>query len=88
MSQQHEQITQSRQPAQEPGAETPREGSQDSFLEAASHEQERGLVGEFIGFMAENKLWWMTPILIVLGLVGVLLVLGSTGVLPFVYTLF
>lgn len=38
--------------------------------------------------MAENKLWWMTPILLVLLAVGVLLVLGGTGVLPFVYILF
>ncbi|MGE3173315.1 MAG: DUF5989 family protein [Planctomycetota bacterium] len=60
----------------------------DKFLEAASHEKERGLVGEFLGFMSENKVWWMTPILIVLALVGALLVLGATGALPFVYTLF
>lgn len=58
------------------------------FMNSAGHERERGLVGEFVGFMAENKAWWMTPILIVLGLVGVLLVLGATGALPFVYTLF
>ena len=60
----------------------------DKFLDAASHERERGLVSEFIGFMSENKVWWMTPILLVLGLVGVLLVLGATGALPFVYSLF
>ena len=59
----------------------------DKFLQAAS-ERDRGLVAEFIGFMAENKVWWMTPILLVLGLVGVLLVLGATGALPFVYSLF
>ena len=59
----------------------------DKFLQAAS-ERDRGLVAEFVGFMAENKVWWMTPILLVLGLVGVLLVLGATGALPFVYSLF
>ena len=57
------------------------------FLDAASQE-ERGLIAEFVGFMSENKAWWMTPILLVLGLVGVLLVLGATGVAPFIYTLF
>jgi len=62
--------------------------SDNQFLDSAGHEQERGLIGEFIGFMAENKAWWMTPILVVLALVGVLLVLGATGALPFVYTLF
>lgn len=55
---------------------------------AAAGEQDRGLVGEFVGFMAENKVWWMTPILVVLGLVGLLLVLGATGIAPFIYTLF
>jgi len=64
------------------------EQEEDSFHKAASHDQETGLIAEFIGFMAENKAWWMVPILIVLGLVGVLLALGATGVMPFVYTLF
>ena len=57
-------------------------------LDAASHSKERGLVGEFVGFMRENKAWWMAPILIVLALVGVLLIASSTGALPFIYTLF
>jgi hypothetical protein len=59
----------------------------DDFLNAAQDE-ERGLVAEFVMFMAENKLWWLTPILVVFGLLGVLLVLGATGVAPFIYTLF
>ncbi|MGC6486240.1 MAG: DUF5989 family protein [Planctomycetota bacterium] len=57
------------------------------FLNAAQ-DQERGLVREFVMFMAENKMWWLAPILIVFGLLGVLLVLGATGVAPFIYTLF
>lgn len=59
---------------------------QDEFLQAAN-EQDRGLVAEFIAFMAENKMWWLTPILIVFGLLGVLLILGATGVAPFIYAL-
>jgi hypothetical protein len=57
------------------------------FLAEAGHDKQGGLVAEFIAFMRENKAWWMAPILIVLGLVGVLLVLGATGVAPFLYTL-
>ena len=57
------------------------------FLDAAKG-KERGLVSEFVAFLAENKLWWMSPILVVLLLVGVLLVLGTTGLVPFIYTLF
>lgn len=59
----------------------------EEFLQAAQ-EEERGLVAEFVMFMAENKMWWLTPILVVFGLLGVLLVLGATGVAPFIYTLF
>lgn len=61
--------------------------SDEEFLQAAQ-EEERGLVAEFVMFMAENKMWWLTPILVVFGLLGVLLVLGATGVAPFIYTLF
>jgi len=35
--------------------------------------------------MSENKAWWMAPILIVLALFALLLVLGATGVAPFLY---
>jgi hypothetical protein len=59
----------------------------DDFLKAAEG-KERGIVAEFVAFMAENKMWWLTPILVVFGLLGVLLVLGATGAAPFIYTLF
>jgi hypothetical protein len=55
------------------------------FLQAAGQE-ERGLIAEFVAFMAENKMWWLTPILIVFLLLGVLLILGATGVAPFLYS--
>ena len=58
----------------------------DEFLNAAGGE-DRGIVGEFVQFMAENKVWWLTPILVVFLLLGVLLVLGATGVAPFIYAL-
>jgi len=69
------------EPSTDPG------DKKDDFLAAAS-EKERGIVSEFVAFMAENKVWWMTPILVVFGLLGVLLVLGATGAAPFLYTLF
>jgi hypothetical protein len=64
-------------------------GQKDDFLNAAK-EDERGIVSEFVMFMAENKMWWLAPILIVFGLLGVLLILGSIapGITPFLYTLF
>ncbi|MEC8651979.1 MAG: DUF5989 family protein [Planctomycetota bacterium] len=69
----------------EPSERDPKDDEE--FLQAAK-QQERGLISEFVMFMAENKMWWLTPILVVFGLLGVLLVLGATGVAPFIYTLF
>lgn len=65
----------------------PQKKDNDEFLQAASG-KERGIVAEFVAFMAENKMWWLAPILIVFGLLGVLLILGATGAAPFIYTLF
>lgn len=47
------------------------------------------IVREFIEFLRERKLWWMTPIFIVLGLLIVLVLLTqSTGNFPFIYAVF
>ncbi len=59
----------------------------DAFERAADNARS-SLVQEFVFFLSENKKWWLSPILVVLGLVGVLIVLGSTGAAPFIYTLF
>lgn len=59
-----------------------------AFLDSASHDRERGIVGEFIGFMRENKAWWLTPILVVLAIVGVIVAGGGSAALAWVYTLF
>ncbi len=58
-----------------------------SFEEASSAKQE-GLVSDLCAYVSETKKWWLLPILIVLGLLGVLVVLAGTGALPFLYTLF
>ena len=47
-----------------------------------------GLVSEFLYFLGQNKKWWLLPILIVMGLVGILVLLAGTGAAPFIYTLF
>ena len=61
--------------------------------QAADFEQhaagrQAGALGEMLDFLAQNKKWWLTPIIAVLLLVGVLVVLGGTGAAPFIYTLF
>ena len=57
-------------------------------LEQQASRSQRGIVGEFLDFSLHNKKWWLTPIIVVLLLVGLLLVLGGTGAAPFIYTLF
>ena len=59
----------------------------DEFEREAQGEQV-GLVTEFAHFLAHNKKWWLTPIILVLLLVGGLVLLGGTASAPFVYTLF
>ncbi|MFN7588969.1 MAG: DUF5989 family protein [Planctomycetota bacterium] len=63
----------------------PKQDQENEFLKAAG-EKERGLVAEFVAFMAENKMWWLTPILIVFLLVGVLLVISATPLGAWVYS--
>lgn len=48
-----------------------------------------GVVGEVIRFLWARKLWWLIPMVSVLLLFGLLLVFASSsGVAPFIYTLF
>ena len=55
---------------------------------AQAGEGKAGIAREFLLFLKENKKWWLTPILIVLILFGVLILLAGTGAAPFIYTLF
>ena len=45
-------------------------------------------VWEFLTFLAHNTKWWLAPIVVVPALFGLLVVLGQTGLAPFIYTLF
>lgn len=44
--------------------------------------------GEVWAFLRENRKWWLLPLIAVLILVGALVVLSTTAVAPFIYTLF
>lgn len=57
-------------------------------FEQAGQEASPSLAREFGLFIMENKKWWMIPILLVMSLVGLLVLLASTGAAPFIYTLF
>lgn len=57
-------------------------------FEQLGEERQASLFEEFFAFIMENKAWWLVPIVVVFSLVGVLLLLTSTGAAPFIYTLF
>ena len=48
-----------------------------------------GIGGELLLFLWQRKMWWMIPLVGVLLFFGLIIVVGSsTGVGPFIYTLF
>lgn len=59
-----------------------------SDFERQAEEATPGLIAEFIDFLKTSKKWWLTPIIVVLLLIGALIILSGTAVAPFIYTLF
>lgn len=48
-----------------------------------------GIVGELLRFLWERKLWWLTPMVLIFLLFGVLVVFSqNSAIAPFIYTLF
>jgi hypothetical protein len=48
----------------------------------------RSFLGELWDFTRFNKKWWLTPLILVLLLLGALIAIGGTSAAPFIYTLF
>ena len=47
------------------------------------------ILGEFWRFLKERKKWWLTPIVVMLVVLGALIEFGQGSALaPFIYTLF
>jgi len=57
-------------------------------FEEASRKRPVGPVAQLWGFVSEKGRWWLIPILLALLIVGILVVLGSTGAGVFIYPLF
>jgi hypothetical protein len=56
-------------------------------FQRASEEKPPGIVREFLQFAAENKKWWLLPIVGVLVICSLLVVAAAT-LAPAIYTLF
>ena len=63
------------------------DGTASSDFKKIAEEQDPGLVAEFWDFLIHNKKWWLTPIILVLLLMGLLVMLSGTAAAPFIYTL-
>jgi hypothetical protein len=69
---------------QQPPPPPPRESS----FERQAAETQGGLIAEFVAFLRANKKWWLLPLLLALGAIGLIAVLGGSAAAPFIYTLF
>lgn len=48
-----------------------------------------GIFGTLLSFLWKEKMWWMIPMIIILiGFAALSMLAGSSGIAPFVYTLF
>jgi hypothetical protein len=56
--------------------------------EAQLRDANVGLFAELLGFLANNKKWWLLPIVAVLLILGLLVLLSGSAAAPFIYTLF
>ena len=65
-------------------------GQQDgNSLERLARDESRvPLLKDFWFFLIREKRWWLTPILVILLLLGLLMWVSSTAIAPFIYTLF
>lgn len=52
------------------------------------HSGNHWLVFELLGFLMDNKKWWLIPLLLVLLGLSVFTFLSGTAAAPFIYTLF
>ena len=65
----------------------PKDKSSTSFEQQAEQRQP-SFLAEFWDFLIHNKKWWLTPIILVLLLFGLLVILSSSPIsAPFIYPL-
>ncbi|MHC4401164.1 MAG: DUF5989 family protein [Planctomycetota bacterium] len=70
-------------PDDKPNADEHRQQAEQ--FEQQADESPPGIFAEFVDFLIHNKKWWLAPIILMILLLGALVVLSSSGVLPFIY---
>ena len=60
----------------------------DKDIQDLAQKKRSGIASELFGFLADQKKWWLAPIVIAVLLLGALVLLGGTAAGPFIYTLF
>ena len=62
--------------------------SEEKSFEQLSKEKRSSVLGEFWEFLKHNKKWWLLPIIVILLGLGLLVLLSSSAIAPFIYPLF
>jgi hypothetical protein len=65
-----------------------KDARQSPFEKAATNQSGGSFLGDFWFFLKTNKKWWLMPIIVLFLTAGLLMLLSSTGLAPFIYTLF
>ena len=85
------------QPQDQTEQVSPPETAETSVAEATEPESEfarqaeeapPSLIAEFVDFLKYNKKWWLTPIILVLFMLGLLVFVSGGAAAPFIYSLF
>ena len=59
----------------------------DEFERAATRKP-RGLLGEYADYLWSERKWWLAPVIFFLLLASGFVVLGGSGLAPFIYAIF
>jgi hypothetical protein len=70
-----------------PDPENQNKDKNDEF-EKASQKKQGNLLSEFMGFLKQNRKFWLLPLILVMLALAALLILSSSFAAPFIYTLF
>jgi hypothetical protein len=62
--------------------------SKEKSFEQLAKERGPSLFREFWEFLKHNKKWWLLPIILILLGLGLLVLLSSSAIAPFIYPLF